>query len=131
MELVEPAIRPRNVRSIVARKPVHSVTTIAVLILCSCTGHQSHTPSPQSVCRAHLKHVVLAANDTVRGVAGGGPRPVSAPPPRLGTYGPTAPVTLCLVPGNGGEFNAVAITPDGQTHLVWIQGDRTRFMPPI
>ena len=102
------------------------VALIALAAACS----SSRSSTPQRVCRARFKQVQLATNDTVRGVAGVGPRPISFPPPRLGNYGPTAPVTLCLVPGAGADYDAVAITPDGQTHVVWTQNVGTRFTPP-
>jgi hypothetical protein len=64
--------------------------------------------------------------DTVRGVTEVGPRPRGAAPGHLGRFGGGTAVTLCLVVTPDPQSDdAVAITPDGTTYVVWRQGGET------
>lgn len=83
-------------------------------------------PTPKAICAQHLGDVIDAQTNTVQGVTEVGPRPRTAPPGRLGAYTGDVPVTLCLVRGSGAYENAVAITPDGASHVVWRQAGRQR-----
>lgn len=87
-------------------------------------------PAPRVTCKEHLKKVVDAQVDTVRGVTEVGPRACSASPGQLGTYSGISPVTLCLVKKPGGIGDAVAITADGATYVVWHQGRLDHLAPP-
>ena len=90
---------------------------------CSPGGHQ--TPTPRAVCEQHFANVLDATADTVAGVTEVGPRPLNAQPVHLGTYAGDTPVTLCLVARSGDLSDAIVITPDGLTYVVWRQnGDR-------
>ncbi len=85
--------------------------------------------SDMQVCRTHLPTALLAQRMTVAGVTELGPRPPGGWNARLGSFGASSPVTLCLIPGSKG-FEAVAITPDGKTYPRWTQSDGTFFMFP-
>jgi len=82
------------------------------------------------VCRMHLPTALLAQRMTVAGVTELGPRPPGGWNARLGSFGASSPVTLCLIPGSKG-FQAIAITPDGKTYPRWTQSDGTMFMFPM
>lgn len=83
------------------------------------------------VCRMHLPTAILAQRTTVAGVTELGPRPPGGWNARLGSFGPSSPVTLCLIPGSSKGFEAIAITPDGKTYPRWPQSDGTMFMFPM
>jgi hypothetical protein len=102
---------------------------------CAGPGQARPTPSPTTSstplaqCRTHLANVIDAQTNTVQGVTEVGPRPTPTHPGHLGTYTGAVPVTLCLVRKPGID-DAVAITPDGLTHVVWSQGGSDHLEPP-
>jgi hypothetical protein len=103
-----------------------------LLCVSACQDDKMEIPTPRSICEAHFPHVIDAESDTVAGVTDVGPQ--RAPPAargRLATYTGDTAVTLCLVPGSNGLDNAVAITPDGATHVVWQQSGADVLVPPV
>lgn len=86
--------------------------------------------SDMQVCRMHLPTALLAQRMTVAGVTELGARPPGGWNARLGSFGASSPVTLCLIPSSKG-FEAIAVTPDGKTYPRWTQSDGTMFMFPM
>jgi hypothetical protein len=108
------------------------VALVVTLSAVSCDGSMrpNPPPTPQSICKARFSGVLDARATTVQGVTEVGPRPISAAPGHLGRFRGDTAVTLCLVAKSGAlGDDAVAITPDGATYVVWRQGGVDHLTP--
>jgi hypothetical protein len=131
-------VRRRLVRRTCVTRPMRSVAAAGVVLVvtlsagsCRRSTRPKPPPTPLSICKARFTGVLDAQANTVQGVTEVGPRPISSPPGHLGGFRGDTAVTLCLV-AKSGPFgdDAVAITPDGTTYVVWRQGGSDHLEPP-